>query len=137
MFSEKVKPDVALADITRLLDSRNLLPSMRKSKESVIPIVQEAIQYGLVTIDDNCQVAQSLIEPVKDDKGNVVLDTLVYVSRIDPAKVNKRINELKVRNETTRLLCYTIEHTGETEGILNKMESQDRNICDAITIFFS
>lgn len=136
MFKVEIDYDTALADINAYIDKKRLLPKRRESLQAPIEAIAEAISLGFIVIGDNDIITHTLIDPIKDSAGNIAYDKIIYKSRLDPSIVNKKISELKVLTQATQTAVISSLLTDQPIAVLNKMEPQDRNICDCISLFF-
>ena len=136
MFDEVMPFEVALEDVSAFLDKKKIYPKRRAFLNSMAEIVAEAVQYGQVVINDDGSITQKLLDPINDQKGNPVLTELKYKARVEPATINKLLQENKLPGNDGRTMVYTTAYTGEPAAMINKLEPTDRNTCDAITLFF-
>lgn len=136
MFEIVIPFEDCQSDVKKYLIKKKMLPLRMKALEGPIDAVAEAMSLGFLIIGDGDVITHTLIEPVKDSTGAVSLDKLTYKARLSPADVNKKISELKVLTQATQTAAISSMLTDQPVGILNKMEPQDRNICDCISLFF-
>lgn len=136
MFEEVMPFDVAMKEVSTFMDKKKIYPRRRQALQGIMEIVAEAIQYGQVVINDDGSICQTLLEPVVDQNKTVVLAKLEYKARVEPSVINKMIQDNKVPGTDARNMIYTTAYSGEGAGMINKLESTDRNTCDAITLFF-
>ena len=137
MYEVKVDPEVALQEVNALLDKKKLLPKRREALQAPIDAVAEAVSLGFVEIAADGSITHNLIDPIVDVvTREPVLSKLTYKARLDPATVNKKLGELKALTQVTQTALISTLLTDQPIGIINKMEPQDRNICDCISLFF-
>lgn len=128
--------DAAREEISAYVDKKKRLPSKRKTIEPMIESVAEAMSFGLVTIDGEGILKQTLMEPILNSNGGISLGTIEYKRPIE-AEVRKEKDKLKMgANFSHELMCYTTASTGQPKMMIDKLESSDRDICDAISTFF-
>lgn len=126
-IKEVVEKDVALAEVERLMDKQRLLPSRREKLKEAQEIVAEAIQYGLVVINDDQTIAQKLQFPAG------TLSELQYKERVSAEDLNKALKTAKTPTE--RIITKLKMYTGQVEAVLNKLENQDSDIASCLTLF--
>lgn len=137
MFEVKIAQEVAQDEVEKLLDLKRIMPLKRKDLAKPIEILVQAISLGYAVVDEKGMITQTLVDPVLDTSSNPVLEKLEYKARLDPTTVNKRISELKAgSNQSVLLTCYASIATGQPSGIINKLDSTDRDTCDAICALF-
>jgi len=136
MFEQVIDPELALKEVEAFLDRKKIYPKRRATLQGAVDTIAEAIQYGQVTIAEDGAITQELLDPIVDDKGNAVLSKISYSARIAPSIMASKIAALKSQTMEDKLLCHTMAYSGQAAGIINKLESTDRNTCDAISLFF-
>jgi hypothetical protein len=129
-FKIVMPADLAEQEVNKLLDLKKIFPKQRERMSLVIDEVVEAMVYGYVTIEADGKIIQKLVEP------SDILTEIVYAPRIDPMVLNKKLNELKKINNQTVSLVYICCYTGLLEAQVNKLCQKDKNIADAIALFF-
>jgi hypothetical protein len=129
-FEQKISPEQAENEINALLDRKGVLPKQRERLGPAIEAVVEGMSLGFVDINDDDTIVQRLIKPLPS------LTELKYAARIDPARINKQISELRIDTQTNRNLVYITAYTGQVTGTIQKLEGADRNIADSIAFFF-
>lgn len=135
MFKEVMPLEQAVSEVKSYLAARKMFPSRVEALKPMIDTVAEAMMYGFVAIDDDGVITQMLVDPIQDVNGAVVLDKLVYRKRVKPDEVNREIEKLKEDNQRTRIMMYVTLHCEQPKAIINKLETQDRAVCDAIGFF--
>lgn len=134
-MKQVIEIEVAKAEISAFCDKKKRLPSKRSNLDPMVDSVAEAMSYGFVTIDGDV-ITQKLMEPVLNSNGGIALSQLVF-NRPKEGDVRKEKDKLKMgANFSHELLCYTTVATGEPAVMINKLDSQDRDICDAISALF-
>jgi hypothetical protein len=134
---KEVMPQVgAYAEVVALMDAKRILPSRRRDLEKAVDALTDAIQYGIVTVDSDRNISIQLQEPLKDKGGNVALSSITWKHRADMAAINQRLSALKADNGSGRMMVYVQAHTGLDAGLVDKLETCDRAILDAVTLFF-
>lgn len=131
MFTEKIAPAMAEAEVDKLLDLKKILPKRREVlKETSIPYVIEAVSLGLVEIGTDGTITQTLVDPVNG------VDKLQYAARIPAAKVQEALGRLKELTVQTKINTYLTLYTGQLPTVINNLEPTDRNTAEAIALFF-
>ena len=129
-FSIVMQADQAEDEVNRLLQQKKIMPKRREALQIAVDSVVEAMTFGLVSISEDGTITQKLATPI------LPIETLVYVPRVAPETIMKKISELRVDNQTNRNMCYLKAYTNQSEGVINKLEPADRNIADSIAFFF-
>lgn len=127
---------LAYDEVVALMDARRHLPSRRRELENAAEALTDAIQYGIVSVDGDKNITINLQEPLTDKTGNVVLSSIKWKFRTDMYAINQRLASLKDVNGTGRMMVYVQAHAGVDAGLVDKMETCDRTILDAVTLFF-
>lgn len=135
-FEIKIEYDVALAEMQALLDKKKLYPKKRAGAMPIIEMIAEAMSYGHVSINGDGGIVQTLLDPIKNTAGGVEFSELTYKARVAPDTIASKLSVVKNITEDKKIMVYTTAYTGKSEGEINKLESTDRNTCDAISLFF-
>jgi hypothetical protein len=137
MFTEVVSYEVAEAELTAWVGRKKMLPSRFNSAKELFPILIEPIQYGLVIIGTDGSITQRMIEPVCDNNGVPVLTELKYKARVTPTEQNNAYAQLRDKSVEAKTMATLCLLTGQIPAMINKLENQDRQIADAISLFFT
>lgn len=131
-FEEKVSIGQAETEVNNWLANKKVLPSrmLVLEEQRVIATVVEGVQLGYVSFNEDGTITQKLIEPF----GTVT--ELKYPARITAEERNKTLQSLKVNTPTGQITAMVKKLTGEMDSNLIKMESGDKNIAEAIALFF-
>jgi len=127
---------VALKEVQDYVAGKKILPSRRKALNGVIDLMAEAISYGLVVIGTDGSITQTLWEPIKTVDKKIALETLVYPPRVAPEVLIQQFKDAKATTHSEKILAAVVAHTGEPKGMLDKLESTDRDIMEAIGFFY-
>ena len=132
-----VDPEVALQDVTDWLDKRKIFPGQREKGQDQIDILVEAVSQGILVInpEDN-SIEHKLIWPLENKEKVVTLASLKYSGRLNDNMMRPHTAGLKPGDSDGRLLAYIAGLTGVVRGVLVNLDSQDKRIAMAISIFF-
>ena len=130
----KIEKDQAQKELSAFIENRFRLPSTKDGLKDVVKSLTEAMMYGLMTIDGTT-ITQVLLEPIKDERGNVVISEIVY-NRI--AASERNIAKFKAQkageNQVNAVasLC-----TGLPTAVFDKLDVEDMGFKDCIMLFFA
>lgn len=134
MFEAKVDRAIAEQEVSEWLDYKKVKPASRESNKQFVDVLIDSVMYGNVTIDAETKViTQTLDFPLKNKDGVETLTTLTYKSRSDAGALQKKAEGAKGMGIYT---AYGSELTGQITATLNRLDSEDFKILQAITIFF-
>jgi len=134
MFDEVMPFEVALQEINEQLDKKKIYPKKRQEMAGIAETIAEAMQYGQVVIGEN-SITQTLLCPIKDHTGAIVIDKLEFKGRISPEVMASKYRAAKASSSEDRLIAAICAYTGEVKGIIDKLDTQDRNTCESLGFF--
>jgi hypothetical protein len=135
-MKEVLPIEQAEAEVSAWLDRKKILPKRRERLSVSIDNLIEAVQYGIISINDDGSIVHTLQIPVTDNKGEMVCDKLTYKARIDTDSLLKAIAALKVNIADTQLMANIAELTGQPYGVITKMDPTDLTVAKSIGVFF-
>lgn len=129
----KVNIEVATADIQRWLDAKRISERKRTNQnESIISLI-DAVCDGDLKVNENCELVQSLIHPIGDEK---MISELTYKSRIQIGQIHEYLKNVKPGDADGRIVAYISALTGNTPAVIKKMDTEDYSIAQSIAVFF-
>ena len=131
MFETKVSEAVAQQEVENLLDLKGIFPKQRQRIAPASEAVVEAISLGLVVINADGSIKQTLF------KKTSTLTEINYKARVSPTEIAQLQRQTKNADPVTaRLMTHIRASASVTEAEVNELEPQDRNITEAIALFF-
>jgi hypothetical protein len=139
MYTEKIPFEIAIEEVNAWLDYCKVAPSTRIEREGAIKKIAEGIQYGYISIGENGAITQTLVEPILDSKGNVILSELKYKARLTNEEEERATQGRKPTDSQTRtILGYVYAATGVNTSITMKMaKGFDNDLTLSIGFFFT
>lgn len=129
MFEIKVSEEQAINEVNALLDKKRMFPKDRERRKAAIDAVIDGVMYGLVSIETDGSISQTL------DVAVGTIDVLKWKSHIAAETMNRALSQAKAENQVSRNMVYITTYTDSLTATINKMEPNDRNICDSIAFF--
>jgi hypothetical protein len=135
---ELVSEKMANADVSKWLDHKNVSPRKREKKETKqqIETLVDAFCDGDLTLDDDFNLVQKLRNPVKDNEGKKILETLSFVPRLLLEDVESHLMSVKSTNTIGMIAAYTSALTGQNSTLLKKIDTDDNRTTQSIVMFF-
>lgn len=131
-----VAREVAVQDFERWLNSKRIKDSKREANKDFETIIVEAIMDGILIVEkDNC-LTYNFPEPLLSDKGEELLSKLVFKPRIRVHELNTKLRGVKSDDGDARILAYVAAITGQANGLISKLYTEDYTICQAIVMYF-
>jgi len=124
--------EAAEKEINEWLEWRKVMPSQIEDYDSSIKTLVEAIQYGALTLKDNC-FTQKLLFPIGE--GEAVKE-LTYKPRINGVMLAPCLTGVKASDGDARVVAYLQCLTGEAKQILKSLDPADSRIANSIVVFF-
>ena len=120
------------------MDHKNVSHTKRNKKETKqqIETLVDAICDGDLSLDEDFNLVQKLRNPVKDNEGKNVLETLSFVPRLLLADVETHLMNVTSTNTIGMLAAYTSALTGKNSTLLKKIDTDDNKTTQAIVMFF-
>jgi hypothetical protein len=135
MYVEKIDIETATAEVKAFLDARKIRPKRMESMEPFIPHMIEAVSLGFLVFEKD-SVKMILETPVGE---NGQFTELEFCYRVAPEKLRAAIARLKNAAIEDKMMTAGLEHCitkGVVPGIINKLETGDYNIFNALAAIF-
>lgn len=136
---EKVAKEVADAEIKAWLDWRRVMPAQREAYKGHIEILAEAIQYGMLVLEDNAftQKLHFPITPPKKGTEEIEATTgLSYMKRVTTLDLIKPLQDVKSDDGDARIVAYIACMTKQAKQIVKLLDPADKRVADSIVVFF-
>lgn len=133
---EVVAYEQAKAEIDAWIEYRKLTPTQIEAHKQSIETLIEGIQYGMLTLKDNC-FTQTLLFPIGKD-GQI--KQLQYGNRVNKLLLAPHLKGVAADDGDERLISYLSCLTEKTDGVVRQhliqLDSQDNRIAMSIVVFF-
>jgi len=127
-----VSKEIAIQDITRWLDAKKVRDTKKIEFKQHIDSLISAVEDGLISVNEDGTITQDLLWPI----GEKEISELKYKMRLNYEMVKPYLKNIQADNGSERLIAYACALTGESIGILNKLDSEDSVIMQSIAVFF-
>lgn len=134
MFEHKVSLEVAQAEVTGWLDYLKITPGLRKSNADSIDTLVEAVSLGLVEVVEDAEKGTHLKQNLQFPVGETA--QLTYKSRLNDFMLAPYLKGVKASDGDARILAYKAALTGQLSPTIQKLDSSDQRIVNAIVVFF-
>ena len=135
-MKEVVSKDQATEEINGWLEWRKQTPTQIEAHADSIATLIEGVQYGMLTLKDNC-FTQNLLFPAGKDG---CLTELQYESRVNSKMLEPYMKGVKPNDGDARLLSYLECMTAKTplaaREILKTLDPADTRFSNSIVVFF-
>ena len=133
-----IPKDVALMELSKFVENWTFEKQEDWKIEDNYPQVLSSIRKGLLVFDDDLKPTLTLLNPIKDVDGNIVVEKIEFRTRLKPtdlANITKGLDISKQQVEyTLRCLSYI---TGKDKAYLDKFCKFDyKAIEQTATVFF-
>lgn len=133
-----INKEVALEDLTRLVNKYVKRPDETEKLEEKYPDVLFAIMDGFLIIDENSIPTYKLKDPILTEKGDVYLSEIKFKTRILPSQMTSLAKGLHPINDLyliqNKMLCEIID---VNVVILDKFSKYDYEALSQISSIFS
>jgi len=135
-MADKVSYDVAAEDVSRWLDYKRVSSKKRETYKEAIESLTEGVMNGSISIDSDCVIAHLLMFPVEDSTGKIAFDKLTYKPRLSVGGATIAMKNVKPGDTDGRIMATVSALTDKAIGLLNKIDTEDNNLAQAVAIFF-
>jgi len=135
---KKVDQESALKDFEKWIFIKKIRDQKRQenAKGKFEDVIVSSIAEGDLSIDENGYITQKLIFPIIDDNGNDILTELRFIPRIPVKLLNIKLKGVDASDADKRQVAYVSALTQVNMGILEKLDSEDSRISQAIVMYF-
>ncbi len=131
---ERVIREQAVIEVNKWLDTKKIFKSTREAREDDIELLIEAIQEGvLIYNEEDNSFTHKLLHPIMNEKS---VTELKYLGRLNDNIIRPYLKGVDPSDGDARLLATLAALTGTAKGILSALDSVDKKVSNAITIFF-
>ncbi len=137
LFKEKLDDERAMADVETWLEFKRISPIVREQQIENIELIKSYIKYGVLTLNQDHTITHKLLFPLESPSGETVLSELTYQARVSIEKINLKMKGYGLKDLNGRMLGYVYAITGQPQNMLNKLDTEDLKIAQAISAFFT
>ena len=131
---EKVNIDTATNQINLWLDYKKVRDNKRVAYKQSIETLIGAVQEGSLTLDEEThELEYELLFPIQSE---ITTTHFKFKPRLKIQNVNARLKNIKPTDADGRVLAYISALTGYPTALIESLETEDYDICQAITVFF-
>lgn len=133
----KLEKEVAEAEVNAWLDAKRIQPSHREGLKEQIEVLVDSFMDGVLVRDEATnELVHTLIWPL--DKGEVKVESIKYKARINDEQIAKSgvMKGISPKDGDLRMSAYTSAITGQPRSVIQMLDSIDKRISLAITLFF-
>lgn len=132
-----ISKDIALDDLENFVNYYSKKPVERNTLSESYPDVLEAIMDGNLSFDENQVPKLKLHQSLKDEEGNIFLDSLTFKTRIKPSDKASLGKGISI---TTDILTYQLRLTahiiGQPIAVLDRLSSYDYDVVSQVSAVF-
>lgn len=130
----KVSIDQATLDFEKWLIARKISDRKRETHKDHEEILIGAISDGLLVVNEDNTLTQTLIFPTNEGEG---VKTLDYSLRLNAGQRQNATKSIDAKDGEGRLIGYIAALTNHPLGVIKKLESgEDYDIATAIAVYF-
>ncbi len=134
-----VSPEIAVADVESWLRGKRVSESKRERphiKEAIKELI-EAVSYGDVVIDsENMTITYNLLWPILNEDKAPVLSSLVFKPRLRTSELKDRTSKIEAGDGIGRICAIAGALTGQATSMIEKLDTEDMSIVNAVAVFF-
>jgi hypothetical protein len=128
---DKVSREKATEEINGWLDRKKVYPSTREANEKDLELLIEAMVNGDIVLDEKTnEFTHTLLFPLEDTK------SLKYKGRMNDKMLKPHLNGVSQKSGADMLTAYVAALTSQPKGLIESLDSADKKIAMAITVFF-
>ena len=131
-----VDQETAIADFERWLTIKKIREQKRQENSKFEDVIISAIVDGILTIDENGYITQKMSFTIEDSEKNPVLPELKYMPRIPMKLLNIKLKGVDSSDADKRQIAYMAALTQQNMGLLEKMDTEDHRVAQAIIMYF-
>jgi hypothetical protein len=137
-MSKKVEKEVALNDLETFVNKWKKKPVDSSELEESYPDVLEGIMDGLLVFNEEQVPTYRLKHPIKDDKGEVAVTDITFITRILPSQVAACGSGIDLKKDTLKFqLALTAFVIGKTPKMLDKFSAYDYDVISQVASVFT
>jgi len=129
-----ISEEQARIDVEHFFKSRRITKRIREKHENDEECLVDSIMEGLITINENGVIEQTLVFPTEGDKP---ITKLTYKTRMSVDERSQAVKGIKPEDGEGRLRGYVAQLTNQPHGVIKKLETGvDYEIASSIASYF-
>jgi hypothetical protein len=129
----KVNRELAEQTVDKWLDYKRVKPAKRESYKASIENITDAVEEGsLILNEETHELEYTLDIPIGDSK----IQVLKFRPRLTVGEINKRLKGVSPKEADARVVAYVAALTGQNSGVIELLDTNDYDVCQAISVFF-
>jgi hypothetical protein len=129
----KVNRELAEQTVDKWLDYKRVKPAKRESYRASIENITDAVEEGsLILNEETHELEYTLDIPIGDSK----IQVLKFRPRLTVGEINKRLKGVSPKEADARVVAYVAALTGQNSGVIELLDTNDYDVCQAISVFF-
>jgi hypothetical protein len=129
----KVNRELAEQTVDKWLDYKRVKPAKRESYKASIENITDAIEEGsLIFNEETHELEYTLDIPIGESK----IQVLKFRPRLTVGEINKRLKGVSPKEADARVVAYVSALTGQNSGVIELLDTNDYDVCQAISVFF-
>ena len=128
--------DVAQQEVDTWLDAKHVKPKKRLEYRDTIEDIVSAVQEGILVLNEDKTFTHQLLFPLTSESGDSVASSLTYKMRITQADKRPHLKLVRPGDLDGKITATIAALTGQSFGIIEKLDIEDRDIAQSIALFF-
>jgi type I site-specific restriction endonuclease len=129
----KVNRELAEQMVDKWLDYKRVKPAKRESYKASIENITDAVEEGsLILNEETHELEYTLDIPIGESK----IQVLKFRPRLTVGEINKRLKGVSPKEADARVVAYVSALTGQNSGVIEMLDTNDYDVCQAISVFF-
>jgi hypothetical protein len=129
----RVNRELAEQTVDKWLDYKRVKPAKRESYKASIENITDAVEEGsLILNEETHELEYTLDIPIGDSK----IQVLKFRPRLTVGEINKRLKGVSPKEADARVVAYVAALTGQNSGVIELLDTNDYDVCQAISVFF-
>ena len=129
----KVNRELAEQTVDKWLDYKRVKPAKRESYKASIENITDAVEEGsLILNEETHELEYTLDIPIGESK----IQVLKFRPRLTVGEINKRLKGVSPKEADARVVAYVSALTGQNSGVIEMLDTNDYDVCQAISVFF-
>jgi hypothetical protein len=129
----KVNRELAEQTVDKWLDYKRVKPAKRESYKASIENIIDAVEEGsLILNEETHELEYTLDIPIGESK----IQVLKFRPRLTVGEINKRLKGVSPKEADARVVAYVSALTGQNSGVIEMLDTNDYDVCQAISVFF-
>lgn len=132
----EITRDLAVQEVNKWLDIRKVKQSKRESLDMAIEDLVDSFMEGLLRLQEDGTLVQTLDYPIVNEDGIVTLSELTYIPRLSQSMITNAMTGIKAGDANAIFSSYICALTGKVKALLGALDSEDYKVGRNIASFF-